>query len=149
MSEQDETTPYLNAMIAYSVIGSEVWQSVVNGNSNASQNVIEKQKLLFNDYQVMEWHKSVPDSLQFVHPAKGQHSNPPARGIHRLQIALYLRRNQMRILIYRPVLHSATSIMENMDFAHRVVAVSKDTINILTYVNQSSSIYKTQQTMCT
>ena len=53
----------------------------------------------------------------------------------------------MRILIYRPALHTATSIMENLEFAHIVVKVSKDTIRILTYINQTSDIYKTQQTM--
>jgi hypothetical protein len=146
MSEQDETTPYLNAMIAYSVIGSEVWQSVANGDDPQTE-IEKKQKMSYNNFRVIEWYKTIPDSLKFVHPASGQQSDPPARGIHRLQIALYLRANQMRILIYRPVLHSATSIMENMTAAHHVVSVAKDTIVTLTYVNQSSSIYKTQQTM--
>jgi hypothetical protein len=53
----------------------------------------------------------------------------------------------MRILIYRPVLHSATSIQQYLDFAHVVVKVAKDTIRTLTHINQTSNIYKTQQTM--
>ena len=53
----------------------------------------------------------------------------------------------MRILIYRPVLHTVTTIMENLDFAHVVVKVAKDTIRILTYLNQTSDIYRCQQTM--
>jgi hypothetical protein len=53
----------------------------------------------------------------------------------------------MRILIYRPVLHTATTIKENLEFAHVVVKVAKDTIRILTYINQTSDIYRCQQTM--
>jgi hypothetical protein len=58
---------------------------------------------------------------------------------------LYLRKNQARISIYRPILHSATSIMENRHHAQQVVDVAKDTINTLTSVNQISDIYRTQQ----
>ncbi len=60
---------------------------------------------------------------------------------------MYLRRNQARISIYRPILHSATSIMENRHYAQNVVDVAKDTINTLTGVNQISDIYTTQQVM--
>jgi hypothetical protein len=37
--------------------------------------------------------------------------------------------------------------MAYLDFAHVVVKVSKDTIRTLTHINQTSDIYKTQQTM--
>lgn len=142
---QDETTPYLNAMISYSLIGSKVWKSI--GNADSPQNNIDKEDIGFLDFQILNWHRTIPESLKFVHPDSGRSVDPPSRGIHRLQVALYLRANQMRILIYRPVLHTATSIMENLEFAHTVVKVSKDTIRILTYVNQTSDIYKAQQTM--
>jgi hypothetical protein len=139
---QDDSTPYLNLMITYSAIGSKVWKQIAN-----SENVIDKDDISYLDFQVLNWHRSIPESLKFVHPESGQSVEPVSRGIQRLQVALYLRANQMRILIYRPVLHTATSIMENLEFAHTVVKVSKDTIRILTWVNQTSSIYKTQQTM--
>jgi hypothetical protein len=53
----------------------------------------------------------------------------------------------MRILIYRPVLHTATTILSHLDFAHTVVKVAKDTIRILTYINRTSDIYRCQQTI--
>ncbi|KAF2267049.1 fungal-specific transcription factor-like protein [Lojkania enalia] len=141
----DDSTPYLNAMISYSTIGSKVWRSVAN--ADGSQNNINKEDIGFLDFQILNWHRTIPESLKFIHPDSGRTIEPPSRGLHRLQVALYLRANQMRILIYRPVLHTATSIMENLDSAHTVVKVSKDTIRILTYVNQTSDLYKTQQTM--
>ena len=131
-------------MISYSVIGSKVWRSIANVDS---QQMINKEDMGFLDYQVLSWLRSIPESLRFVHPDSGQLMDPPSRGLHRLQVALYLRANQMRILIYRPVLHTATCIMENLDFAHVVVKVAKDTIRVLTYIDQTSDIYRTQQTM--
>jgi hypothetical protein len=141
----DESTQYLNAMINYSLIGSKVWKSIAN--ADASQNTINKEDIQYLDFQVLNWHRSIPNTLKFVHPDSGKQTDPPSRAGHRLQVLLYLRANQMRILIYRPVLHSATNIMEHIEFAHIVVKVSKDTIRILTYLNQTSDIYKTQQTM--
>jgi hypothetical protein len=132
-------------MISYSIIGSKVWKSVVA--DVTSQEKINKDDISFLDFQVLNWHRSIPESLKFIHPESGRHLDPPARSVHRLQVVLYLRANQMRILIYRPVLHTATTIMENLDFAHVVVKVAKDTIRILTYINQTSDIYRVQQTM--
>lgn len=131
-------------MISYSIIGSKVWRSVADV---ASQEKINKEDISFLDFQVLNWHRSIPESLKFVHPDSGRQIEPSARVQQRLQVVLYLRANQMRILIYRPVLHTATTIMENLDFAHVVVKVAKDTIRILTYINQTSDIYRSQQTM--
>ncbi|CAI6249123.1 unnamed protein product [Periconia digitata] len=141
----DDSSQYLNAMISYSLIGSKVWKSIAG--PETAQNIINKEDIGYLDFQVLNWHRSIPTSLKFVHPDSGQHADTPSKVTQRLQVALYLRANQMRILIYRPVLHSATSIMEHIDYAHTVVKVSKDTIRILSYINQTSDIYRTQQTM--
>lgn len=138
------STPYLNSMISYSVIGSKVWRSVADV---ASQDKIHNEDIQFLDFQVLNWHRSIPDTLKFVHPDSGRQVEAPDRVLHRLQVVLYLRANQMRILIYRPVLHTATTIAEHVNFAHVVVKVAKDTIRILTYINQTSDMYRSHQTM--
>lgn len=145
LPKPDDSTPYLTSMVTYSNIGSKVWKSVANGDSASDS--IRKEDIGYLDYQILQWHRSIPESLKFVHPETGRKPEPSSRGIHRLRVALYLRANQMRILIYRPVLHTATSIMENMDHAQAVVNVAKDTIRILTHTNQTSDIYRTQQVM--
>jgi hypothetical protein len=94
------------------------------------------------DYQILQWQKSIPSELQLPTAADPKTSS---RAIHRLQILLYLRANQMRILIYRPVLHSASSIQENMNYATIVVELAKDTIRALTHLNQTTDIYRAQQ----
>jgi len=133
------------SMVTYSNIGSKVWKSVAN--VDGAGNSIRKEDIGYLDYQILQWHRSIPESLKFIHPETGRKPEPSGRGIHRLRVALYLRANQMRILIYRPVLHTATSIVENMDHAQAVVNVAKDTIRILTHTNQTSDIYRTQQVM--
>ncbi|EMD91713.1 hypothetical protein COCC4DRAFT_160926 [Bipolaris maydis ATCC 48331] len=137
-----ESGQYLHAMISYSIISSKVWKSITDV---GQQDKINKEDISFLDFQVLNWHRTIPDCLRFVHPDSGRQVETPARLVQRLQVVLYLRANQMRILIYRPVLHTATTIMENLEFAHVVVKVAKDTIRILTYLNQTSDIYRSQQ----
>ncbi|KAI9713879.1 MAG: hypothetical protein M1820_000609 [Bogoriella megaspora] len=143
LDKPGDSSPYLMAMIAYSGIGSKVWRSVSNVD-NTRQGV-NREEIGYLDYQTIQWHRSIPDSLRYIHPGTGQEPIGISRGVQRLRILLYLRANQMRILIYRPVLHSATSIMDNREQARTVVDIAKDTIHVLTHVNQTSDIYRTQQ----
>lgn len=103
------------------------------------------------DYQIIQWHRNIPSQLRFDHPSQASVAAPsepaPSRAGHRLRILLYLRANQMRILIYRPVLHSATSIMQYRDHAQTVVDVATDSIRVLTHINQTSDLYRTQQVL--
>lgn len=131
-------------MIAYSLIGSKIFKSVADA---TSQDTINKEDMSFLDFQVLNWHRSIPESLKYVHPDSGRQVAEIPRAVHRLQIALYLRANQLRIYVYRPVLHTATTIMENLDFSHVAVKVARDSIRVLMHVNQTTDIYRRQQTM--
>lgn len=145
-------SPYLNCMIQYSALGSKVWRTVVSTPSPLSSGGTSADEMAYLDYQVVQWHRNVPVHLRFEHPSQSAQSlNPigpsPSRAGRRLRILLYLRANQMRILIYRPVLHSATSIMQFRNQAHIVVDVAKDTIRVLTHINQTTDLYRTQQVL--
>jgi hypothetical protein len=129
-------------MIQYSRIGSKIWYSGVGFDGVTD---VKKDEIGYLDYQVLQWHKQIPESLRFYNPETGQEMESSTRGIRRLRVLIYLRANQMRILIYRPVLHSATSVMENRGCAQTVVDVAKDTIRVLTRLNQTSDIYRSQQ----
>ena len=132
-------------MILYSRISSKVWRSVMNLKITDSE--VQKDDIGYLDYQTLQWQKSIPESLRFCPSMNLTELGCPNRGQRRLQVILYLRTNQMRILIYRPVLHSATSIMENRDYAQTVVEVAKDSIRVLARLNQTTDIYRIQQ-MC-
>jgi hypothetical protein len=142
MHLQDLTIPYLNVMISYSRIGSKVWQSVCSFLPLPSP-TLNSQEIGYLDYQILQWHKTIPRELQLA--AESSAPQTSSRAIHRLKILLYLRANQMRILIYRPVLHSASSIQENPGNASQVVELAKDTIQVLTHLNQTTDIYRVQQ----
>lgn len=141
--EQDDTTPYLTAMVSYSRISSKIWRALTK--FEGASIAIDKDSIEYLDCQIIQWHNSIPASLRFRPSDNYGNSEGSSRGQRRLQVILYLRTNQMRIEIYRPVLHSATSIMENRRYAHTVVDVAKDTIKVLTRLNETTDIYRTQQ----
>ena len=141
MFGQDLNIPYLNVMISYSRIGSKVWKSVCSFSPLPSP-TLNPDEIDYLDYQILQWQKTIPAELQLPTASAPQNSS---RAIHRLQILLYLRANQMRILIYRPVLHSASSIQEYPRYASTVVDLAKDTVRALTHLNQTSDIYRVQQ----
>lgn len=154
LPKPEERSPYLSAMIHYAGIGSKVWRSVAAPMPPARGGVpINVDEMNYLDYQVIQWHRNIPAHLRFEHPTKSGKvpSTPigpaPSRAGNRLRIILYLRANQMRILIYRPVLHSATSIIQNREQAQTAVDVAKDTIRVLTHINQTSDLYRTQQVL--
>lgn len=146
----EDRTTYLSAMARFCEISSRVWRTVSKTPTaaNDGSGSVNLSEMAYLDFQVIDWHHSIPQSLKFEHPSQPSSNGPPAsRGGHRLRIILYLRANQMRIHIYRPVLHSATSIMQNREQAQTVVDVAKDTIRVLTHVSQTSDIYHTQQAL--
>lgn len=130
-------------MISYNRINSKLWYSglVSEGNTDVRQDEVG-----YLDYQVLQWYKQVPDVLKLYSVESPNHGESSAsRGLRRLRVLLYLRMNQLRILIYRPVLHSAASIAQDRAHAQTVVDVAKDTVRLLTRLNQTSDIYRTQQ----
>ena len=153
LPKPEDRSPYLSAMIQYSALGAKVWRSIVTPSSQSSADApMNTEEMGYLDYQVIQWHRNIPVHLRFEHPSQaGSLSTPigppPSRAGHRLRILLYIRANQMRIHIYRAVLHSATSIVEHHDQAQTVVDVAKDTIRVLTHINQTSDLYRTQQVL--
>lgn len=53
----------------------------------------------------------------------------------------------MRTHVYRPFLHSLIEIMEHRQAAQTVVDVAKDTIRVLTRLNEATDIYRTAQVL--
>ncbi|KAK5054436.1 hypothetical protein LTR84_001326 [Exophiala bonariae] len=142
LPEPDESRPYLKHITKYNQIATKVWYH--NLAYDGGQQT-KKDEIGFLDYQILQWYDQLPDALQFNSRDIIRENEIPGRGARRLRLLMYMRRNQARISIYRPILHSATSIMEHRHYAQNVVDVAKDTINTLTGVNQISDIYKTQQ----
>lgn len=129
-------------MVPYSRIASKIWYSGLGseGITDARRDVIG-----YLDYQVLQWYKQIPKELKLYLADSPKSGESVSRGLRRLRVVLYLRMNQLRILIYRPVLHSAANIAQDKAHAQTVVDVAKDTVRLLTRLNQTSDIYRTQQ----
>lgn len=143
--------PFLMVMIRYSEIGSKVWRALAAPPSadNGGLSPINIEEMNYLDYQVLQWQRSVPPFLQFEHIHQDGPENAPdttaSRANLRSKLVIYLRANQMRILIHRPVLHSATTIVQHRDQARKVVDIAKDSIRVLTHINRTTELYRTQQ----
>lgn len=144
LPEPEEKTPYLRVMIRYSRIAAKVWKFVSAFNNT---NEIKKEEMNYLDWQVLRWAHAIPDSLRLDHPSTPQ-SNAATdgpRSLRRLRALLYLRANQLRMLIYRPVLHTAAHIVRYTGESETVVEIAKDTIRFITRLNETSDIYQLQQ----
>ncbi|KAE8146242.1 fungal-specific transcription factor domain-containing protein [Aspergillus avenaceus] len=142
LPEPDASLPYLRCMISYNRISSKIWYSGLGFEGTMD---VRREEIGYLDYQILQWYKQIPDALKFYPTESPKHGESASRGIRRLRVLLYLRMNQLRTLIYRPVLHSAASITEDNGHAQTVVGVAKDTVRVLTRLNQTSDIYRTQQ----
>ncbi|RMZ81074.1 hypothetical protein DV738_g2474, partial [Chaetothyriales sp. CBS 135597] len=145
LPEPDDTYPYLKHITKYNQIATKVWFHNVAYESG--QTPTKKDEIGFLDYQIVSWYQDLPADLQFNSRELQRENEIPGRGRRRLRMLMHLRKNQARISIYRPILHSATSIMENRHHAQQVVDVAKETITTLTGISQISDIYLTQQVM--
>ena len=130
-------------MIPYTRISTRVWYAVTNVEGAGTE--VDNDTVNYLDYQILQWQQLLPDTLKYNSDYDDINTGGYTKTQRRLQIMLYLRMNQMRIFLYRPVLHSASSIVDNRRFAQTVVGVAKDTIKTLTRLNRGTDIYRTQQ----
>ncbi|KAI1100370.1 hypothetical protein F4804DRAFT_319194 [Jackrogersella minutella] len=144
-----DSYPYLVAMITYSKLSARVWRLVRNFEPNTAVEV-RPNDIEDLDRLIKQWYTEVPGETQLEladWEALPRYLNPPVNSqkeydIQRLQIWTYLRFNQIRTWLYTPILCTASSIMENMQFAERAVKLAKNTICYLTHLNNTTNIYR-------
>ncbi|KAK6079493.1 fungal specific transcription factor domain-containing protein [Seiridium cupressi] len=141
--------PYLVAMISYSQLSTKVWRLVRHFEPNMAidlrQNDIEEL-----DHQIKQWYTEVPAEVQLQLPdwesmppdIKSPMHSQKEYNIQRLQIWTYLRLNQIRTWLHMPILHTHSSIMENIRGAERAVKLAQNTIKYLTHLNSTTNIYR-------
>ncbi|MCJ1243721.1 hypothetical protein MMC30_000918 [Trapelia coarctata] len=145
LPQPDIGSPYLIVAVSFCRITSKVWRAA--NDYETTENKARLDTIRYLDHQILQWQKSIPEPLQF-HPSSDMTNavqEAPSRALRRFRVLMHLRGMHIRIFLHRPILHSATSIMENRELAQTVVDLAKDTINVLTELNQKSDIYRTQQ----
>ncbi|KAL4929785.1 putative C6 transcription factor [Aspergillus undulatus] len=140
LPEPEEDTSYLRVMIRYSRIATKVWRFISAFNNT---NEIRKDEMNYLDWQVLQWVATLPDSLRLRNLSG--YADGETRSLRRLRSLVYLRANQLRMLIHRPVLHSTVNMMRFPTETQTVVDMAKDSIRFITQLHASSDIYQLQQ----
>lgn len=130
------------AMITYSRLGAKIWR-LVDYFEPAVIRDLRCQDFEDLDREILDWYETVPEEIK-VPSLNPEMPSPtgPGYDTRRLQIWTRLRLNQIRIWLHTPVLHSASSIADNMSLAQRVVDLAKETIRYLAWLNNSSNLYR-------
>ncbi len=103
------------------------------------------------DYQVRCWQDNLPTELRPERIAK--HNPGPSvvlessldRGTHFLRYILYLRANQFKIVILRPLLFSPSTVRANIKRVNALTHIANDTIETITDMNANYDLYRKQQ----
>ncbi|KAM0543268.1 hypothetical protein ACHAPJ_012414 [Fusarium lateritium] len=135
----DDEVPYLQAMVAYNRIGAKVWATLYNAGSTAAN--VPRDEIDFLHYSVERWYNGIPVGMKLHQDG----APPPGRGVHRLQMLLYLRACQMKILLHQSALHAIPRPSRDSSQVRMVVDIAKDMIQKLHHLNQTTDIYQTQQ----
>ena len=143
LPEPDNTYPYLKHITIYNHIATKIWQHISTFDSGNQG--VRRDDIGYLDFQIMQWYQNLPDHLKFDSSNLTAENNVPDRKTRRLRFLMFLRKNQARISVYRPILHSATSIAENRQNAETVIDIAKDTIATIIGIDRISDIYRTQQ----
>lgn len=147
-TSQDDSlsSTYLRQMIEYSIISAEVRRSILQPSTSPSATVTAlaaTRNLL--DFQVTQFQKNIPKRLQFLGLQDKFDPVREKRGEYRLRLVLYLRCNQMRIVIHRKSAMSLTGGGFDTSTTNVLAETSQDTIRILIALARETDIYHAQQ----
>ncbi|KAI0465843.1 fungal-specific transcription factor domain-containing protein [Xylaria cf. heliscus] len=147
-----EQYPFLVMMITYSKLSGRVWRFVRHFGSDAKMDgpVDDIEDL---DQLIKNWYGELPKEVQL--PLSDwedlpQYLSPPVNSqkeydIQRLQIWTWLRYNQIRMWLHTPILHTHSSIMDNLRHAEVAVKLAKNTIRYLAHLNNTTNVYRKMQ----
>ena len=137
----DDQTPYLQAMVPYSRIAGQVWEYL---SAFDHTHEMDKDKMQYLSWQIQTWSQDLPDNMHIRDPFK-EHTREQRRSTRRLRALLYMRAQQLQLLIYRPVLQSASNITQHPNESDALIKAAQDIIRFIDHVNETSNIYQLQQ----
>ncbi|KAJ4287441.1 hypothetical protein N0V88_007714 [Collariella sp. IMI 366227] len=138
-----EGYPFLVAMIGYSRLAAKIWR-LVDYFEPAVIHELKPHDFDELDREIMTWYETVPEEIRTGLLDGDTMAMPSGHDfdLQRLRLWTRLRLNQVRIWLYTPVLHSATSISENAPLARKVVDLAKHTIRLLARLNRETDLYR-------
>lgn len=129
-------------MIAYCKIASEVRRSILD--NSLSLHATSESRRDFLNFRVVQWQRNLPQRLQFRGIEDKFDLAKEKRGEYRLRLTLYLRANQMRMVIYRNSAVQSGSSSFNHSSVNDMAEIAQDTIRILVGLARTTDIYHAQ-----
>jgi hypothetical protein len=133
-----QDSPYLRAMASYCAISTKIVSAT--SKMPVSTQVYEAEQFQFLNYQIDRWQQSALESL--VGPP-GLHmiEREPPDSVRTL---LYLRANQMRILLLRPLFFSESVVKPDQEKVSASLQIAIRTISAIRDLNATTESYRKQ-----
>ena len=127
-------------MVEYSRIGVGACDSLCNPSISKGWTTDRWQESLgFFQYRLDQWQKNIPSELQFAH-----HDSDRPKRVRLLRAILYLRANQLRILILRPFLCSKIGFAPDAKIGTTATNIACDSIQLLAHLAHATDLYPLQ-----
>lgn len=133
-------------MRSYVQFGAQLWYSVTDEHGKFKRR-LKEETFDFLTYKVKSWQESLPDTLK---PCKDELRSATEsvtfddRKSYFLRSILFLRANQIRILVLRPLIYSYQTARANPGRAGTLVQHATETINKLIEMDHHTNLYRTQ-----
>ncbi|OAP60836.1 hypothetical protein AYL99_05838 [Fonsecaea erecta] len=143
---------YLAAMVSYVIFGAQAWNSLVNRNLLASGQAPSKDAMNFFRYQVHKWQQDLDPSVCFDAATieSDDHgfftSTSDEVEVYRRTL-LYLRANQIQILVLRPMLIYPQTARNNTALVMEAINLAKRSIRTLRILATDVYFYRTRQAL--
>lgn len=140
---------YLTAMTSYMRMGPRAWASVTDDRGRLKYR-INSEDFEFIDFQVRRWQANLPEDLRVDGTSIDNESELAFaktldKGTQFLRFILYVRANQFKIVIMRPLLFSSQTFQANLEHVHKVVRLAADNIATIVTMNERYGLYEKQQ----
>ncbi|KAJ0329397.1 hypothetical protein COL5a_003953 [Colletotrichum fioriniae] len=125
--------PVMTALLDWTKLAGKTWYALNSQVEKESELNIDEIDYL--DYRIEQWYQLLADDLK-LEPIQ------PGQEVRHVQAVLFLRKSHLHNLICRPVLQSATRITQYQRHAHKAVAVARESLQMLSSLNDNTVIIK-------
>ncbi|KIV79888.1 hypothetical protein PV11_07429 [Exophiala sideris] len=146
--EMDSMPPYLKAMSTYMRMGPRAWAAVTDERGQLKGR-INNEDYAFVDWQVSRWEENLPRDLRIRRDSPVVDQIDPQASLDRgtllLRFILYLRADQFKIVIMRPLLFSTQTFSTNIEQVKDMTRLANDIIETIVTADGTYNLYSTQQ----
>ncbi|KAJ9642718.1 hypothetical protein H2204_002366 [Knufia peltigerae] len=145
-----EQAPYLSAMCSYGVFGAHAWSKIVNRDALAAGEGPSEELVEALRCRLEQWHLELELDVRFdtstIESDETFFTTPDDDdiGVY-LKTLMYLRSNQIRILVLRPILMYRDAAQNSLSLVSESVTVATKSINVIYCMSQNPALYRKRQ----